>query len=281
MHVYPGRWHGIGATRDNPGAAVEGVAVPLVVARDEVHYHQVLRVRIQTEQSTLPINEVSREFSTNEAKRRGGRDSALKGKVTLRDTPCLEFSKLSFRFKIFLFSSLGFARLTSSTLQILNFHKNDPHLKRGEHSSPGLRDDHLGAQLMEFLPERLRLQGGAGADQRGMKRPFSGRLLDGGIRAVVIRMMVTVVTIVVVAVVAGFRDCRRGGDRIRYRGNRRQSTGLRRTAQSLHSSGALQTSWKRTMAQRDVQSTLALLLHRAIHAFTFLFTFFCGKSLNW
>lgn len=132
-----------------------------------------------------------------------------------------------------------------------NRSRPNPHLKRGEHPSSGFRNDHLGAELMEFLPERLRLQSDAGAEQRRMERSFRARARArarplhgcGPARDVVLpRMMVTVMTIVVVAVVARFH---RGGRGIR-RVNRRYS-GLYwmiGTARSLYSSGALQTSWE-------------------------------------
>lgn len=87
------------------------------------------------------------------------------------------------------------------------------HLKRGEHSPSGFRNDHLGAQLMKLLPERLRLQSGASTEQRRMERPFRARFLGGG-TAVLARMVITVVTVIVVAVVARFHRGRRG-NRIR------------------------------------------------------------------
>lgn len=55
---------------------------------------------------------------------------------------------------------------------------------------------------MELLPERLRLESDAGAEQRRMERPFRGRLLDRG--PLLTWMMVTMMTIIVVAVVARF-----------------------------------------------------------------------------
>lgn len=59
MHVDPGGWHGIGATRHDPSAAVESVTISLVIARDEIHYHQILRVGVQAEQTTLSITKPS------------------------------------------------------------------------------------------------------------------------------------------------------------------------------------------------------------------------------
>lgn len=66
VHVDPGRRHGIGATRHDPGAAVKRVSIPLIVARDEVHHHQILRTGVQAEQPALSRNQTegARHFST-------------------------------------------------------------------------------------------------------------------------------------------------------------------------------------------------------------------------
>jgi len=120
------------------------------------------------------------------------------------------------------------------------------HLKRGEHSSSSFRNNHLRAQLMEFLPERLRLQSGASTEQRRMERSFRVRFFNGG-PAVFARMMITVMTIVIVTIVARFHRSRSRGNRIR-RMNRQN--GLHRmtgTARSLYSSGALQTGCEKSI----------------------------------
>lgn len=160
-----------------------------------------------------------------------------------------------------------------SSRQIARARGSDPHLKRGEHPSSGFRDDHLGAELMEFLPERLRLQSDAGAEQRRMERPLRARArtrpLHGcGPARILPRMMVTVMTIVVVAVVARFH---RGGRGYRIRRVNRRYSGLHRmigTARSLYSSGALQTSWKenssqRTSERKNVCFSIRVPLYRA------------------
>lgn len=42
------------------------------------------------------------------------------------------------------------------------------HLERGKHAAPRLRHDHLGALLMELVPQRLRLEDDARCGQGGM-----------------------------------------------------------------------------------------------------------------
>lgn len=111
---------------------------------------------------------------------------------------------------------------------------------------------------MEFLPEWLRLQNGASTEQRRMERPFRARFLHGG--PVLARMMITVMTIVIVAIVARFHRGGSWGNRIR-RMNRQN--GLHRmtgTARSLYSSGALQTGFHLLHGRRYSEQMLLLLL---------------------
>lgn len=53
VHVYPWRRDRVGSACHNPGAAVESVPVPFVIAGYKVHHQEVLCVWLQTEQATL------------------------------------------------------------------------------------------------------------------------------------------------------------------------------------------------------------------------------------